>query len=1103
MKKILLRFLNVSLTRFLSEIIVFFNMAMNPSGIRRNLKNIVHNYSDAQVKVREATSNDPWGPPSTLMSEIADLTYNVVAFSEIMQMIWKRLNDHGRNWRHVYKALVLLEYLIKTGTEKVAQQCKENIYAIQTLKDFQYIEDNKDQGMNVREKAKQLVTLLKDDERFKNERARALKAKERFAQASSGISSDVLTASGGYRSDSFSTDSNVSTELECARPQTIGEEELQLQLALAMSKEEADQEEQKRKSDDVRLQMAITQSQEDFSVSPKDEIHPALSFGQMAANRSLDESRSGFKASDEERGSQSSLFDLLALAAPVSSNTSTITTDPWGMPFKNQTEDLDPWQPISNNNIRAASTPPVLSDPWAPKPARSTTPLTGFGYPDSERNVDFRQTIVSPYQMSMKKTPESFLGENSALVNLDALVSSKPADQCAPTTNPFIQNPFHMQQQQQQQQRPSINQLRSQQIGGSCSAAITTQATLSNGPSGPAINNPFFWEICTSKRNLSSCIQGRRKIHSKPNGAVQGRTIDENICDCLEPRNLVEGDVGITERVNPLSPFVGVIKQRYSDFIVNEIDTSNCVIKLTKLDVPEGDPEVVQDAIMNLGSDVVDKLENLLKTPDSAEPVVIKMSNDDSKEKRTKIHSTIRQNYCQLQSSTEERDGVKVIIVSHNKLGDKRKSNNWPVNQPNFLKFVMFKENRDTMDAVNTIAKALRVKTSSFSYSGVKDKRAKTSQLVTVYRISAERLAKLNLRGMTLGNYEYVKYALQLGDLNGNRFKIVLRKITGDGDLEEILTNLHKNGFINYYGMQRFGTSTVPTHHIGRALLLGNWKEAIELIMKPRPGENDELTECRKIWWETRDAKTALSKLFKKHIIEAHLLRGLSQNNPNDYIPRNTRLMYIHSYQSFIWNRIVSERIKKFGIHVLNGDLYFKKDDPENSDVIKTKRNNDMPSIYNSDDNDTNIDIFDVVMPLPGSSVIMPKNDVAQIYEEILKEENMDFSKSYSNVRAYALHGGYRKLVVLPGNMSSTIRKYDDSTIPLVFSDLEILKDSSSTTEFVESEESTGVHTAVCIEFSLPSSSYATMALREVNFGFCIVAHIFWLGKYDFLTRLD
>lgn len=99
--------------------------------------------------MREATSNDPWGPSSTLMAEIADLTYNVMAFTEIMPMIWKRLNDHGKNWRHVYKALVLMEYLIKTGTEKVAIHCKENIFTIETLKDFQHMEDGKDHGMNV------------------------------------------------------------------------------------------------------------------------------------------------------------------------------------------------------------------------------------------------------------------------------------------------------------------------------------------------------------------------------------------------------------------------------------------------------------------------------------------------------------------------------------------------------------------------------------------------------------------------------------------------------------------------------------------------------------------------------------------------------------------------------------------------------------------------------------------------------------------------------------------------------------------------------------------------------------------------------------------
>ena len=128
------------------------------------------------------------------MSEIADLTYDGVAFSEIMPMIWKRLNDQGKNWRHVYKALVLLEYLMKTGSEHISQNCKQNIHAIERLKEFQYFDENKDHGINVRGKAKSLVSLLKDEERLKTERVRALRAKERFAQSTTGISKDSLVS---------------------------------------------------------------------------------------------------------------------------------------------------------------------------------------------------------------------------------------------------------------------------------------------------------------------------------------------------------------------------------------------------------------------------------------------------------------------------------------------------------------------------------------------------------------------------------------------------------------------------------------------------------------------------------------------------------------------------------------------------------------------------------------------------------------------------------------------------------------------------------------------------------------------------------------------
>ena len=90
--------------------------------LRRQVKNVVRNFSDIEVKVREATSNDPWGPSSSLTSEIADATYNNQAFTKIMTLLWKRMNDHGKNWRHVYKSLVVLDYIVKTGSDRVAAQ---------------------------------------------------------------------------------------------------------------------------------------------------------------------------------------------------------------------------------------------------------------------------------------------------------------------------------------------------------------------------------------------------------------------------------------------------------------------------------------------------------------------------------------------------------------------------------------------------------------------------------------------------------------------------------------------------------------------------------------------------------------------------------------------------------------------------------------------------------------------------------------------------------------------------------------------------------------------------------------------------------------------
>ncbi|XP_048758203.1 epsin-2-like isoform X4 [Ostrea edulis] len=389
----------------------------NMPPLRRTLKNVVKNYSEAQVKVREATSNDPWGPSSTLMGEIADLTYNVVAFTEIMQMIWKRLNDHGKNWRHVYKSLVLLDYIIKTGSEKVAQQCKENIYAIQTLRDFQHREDNKDQGMNVREKAKQLVALLKDDERLRNERAKALKAKERFAQNAMGIGSNdkirygagspsLQTSSGGY-SDPYggagttppptttTTTTNGdsprprrnSTDVEYARPSSVGEEEIQLQLALAMSKEEHEESMKKQKSDDIKLQLALEESRK--------QVHDEHKTPQSTGLLDFDSPKSQPSDPWGAPVSQPAAAPTDPWGAPLPAPPAqkhhhhpapTVTpppSDPWGSPVKPQTStQSDPWgMPMPSNPTPPQTNPDSGAlDPWgAPVPSSETSGSSPWG----------------------------------------------------------------------------------------------------------------------------------------------------------------------------------------------------------------------------------------------------------------------------------------------------------------------------------------------------------------------------------------------------------------------------------------------------------------------------------------------------------------------------------------------------------------------------------------------------------------------------------------------------------------------------------------------------------------------------------------------------
>ncbi|XP_034362096.2 clathrin interactor 1 isoform X3 [Arvicanthis niloticus] len=152
------------------------------------------NYSEIESKVREATNDDPWGPSGQLMGEIAKATFMYEQFPELMNMLWSRmLKDNKKNWRRVYKSLLLLAYLIRNGSERVVTSAREHIYDLRSLENYHFVDEHgKDQGINIRQKVKELVEFAQDDDRLREERKKAKKNKDKYV----GVSSDSV---GGFR----------------------------------------------------------------------------------------------------------------------------------------------------------------------------------------------------------------------------------------------------------------------------------------------------------------------------------------------------------------------------------------------------------------------------------------------------------------------------------------------------------------------------------------------------------------------------------------------------------------------------------------------------------------------------------------------------------------------------------------------------------------------------------------------------------------------------------------------------------------------------------------------------------------------------------------
>eukprot|EP00428_Durinskia_dybowskii_P068102 CAMPEP_0170408230 /NCGR_PEP_ID=MMETSP0117_2-20130122/28678_1 /TAXON_ID=400756 /ORGANISM="Durinskia baltica, Strain CSIRO CS-38" /LENGTH=672 /DNA_ID=CAMNT_0010665547 /DNA_START=17 /DNA_END=2035 /DNA_ORIENTATION=- len=613
-----------------------------------------------------------------------------------------------------------------------------------------------------------------------------------------------------------------------------------------------------------------------------------------------------------------------------------------------------------------------------------------------------------------------------------------------------------------------------------------------------------------------------------------------------------ESAVGITEFANSARGIQGIMKQRYSDFIVREVSLDGKVAYLNSLcgeelekrffstsdgdnegEAPSNEETVARmvQSLIDIAKDKVqdgerEKLSYFLtqcieKGADCPESFVV--FSDLDKPSRTAVHATVKTTMADfIETEATQVDGKSMIkmIAKHKRTGNqlKRKRAEWPSGLGNFLRFTLLKENIDTMNAVTILNNGLRCGFSGngVTYSGTKDKRGVTVQKCTVYRRKPSDFARMNASKMTptilCGDFEFVSDPAQLGDGGGNRFEIVLRALNTSNECEILgaCQAMQFSGFVNYFGLQRFGKGGTRSHEIGRAILKSDWELCVSLLFTPRDGDRQSIVTAKDLFAK-QEYSEALKVLPEAMHAEKCVLQRLV-NKPTDFmsayagIPKNARLICAHAYQSYLWNKATSRRLQLYGSKVIVGDLVEvetvdqpKEQQQQNkldgekgatesaSDIVRYVTEEDVACGRYA--------ITDVVLPLPGYESVYPLHDIGAYYDELFAADGLT-RRSYDDCHAaYRERGVYRKLIQAPKDFEWKAISYDDPDAELAETELVKFREAKTPAQRENATDTITTATIDCnkadmknprfwalqVKFSLPPGTYATMLLREIT----------------------
>ena len=424
-----------------------------------------------------------------------------------------------------------------------------------------------------------------------------------------------------------------------------------------------------------------------------------------------------------------------------------------------------------------------------------------------------------------------------------------------------------------------------------------------------------------------------------------------------------------------------------------------------------------------------------------------------------------------------------------------------------YMHFSLLKENRDTLEVVSFLARQLRKSPGDFQFAGTKDRRGVTVQRISGPAFLHDALKRLTseLRTAHIGDFKYSSSALELGELTGNEFVITIRDVDVEGlegappenwvafaqeRITAAVSDLAKYGFINYFGLQRFGSYMIRTDTIGMRLFMRDFKGVVDAILGVNPAtlaaaeddnsiSRDERLRAQAISsFRTSDrGMPALSIMPRRFVAETALIRHLTSRagRKSDWegavstIPRTQRMLYLHAYQSHIWNIVATHRWNSHSDRVVEGDLVFDasshakpnastqppQSDPSmgnvdaDGEVVLAPAAHDRAAptqdrvgyvrpLSAEDAASGNYSIFDVVLPLPGRQMTYPPN-LVDFYVNTMREERfggLGLHEMPTKIQGINIGGGYRALLARPGaDWDARVVAYEDEDRQLVMTD--------------------------------------------------------------------